>query len=154
MPYIWNPGRVFRQYLKATDVVVDEVSFELGALYVALEIMSHIKMLEERAVVSEWGRQEACSTLHTLLQQLNLSDQTVEMYDRLIHWRRPRFVAEHALGPEDIAAAAGDETQGWAPSFVLSEPVPWPSRLGSFDDQPPGHQSLDEDSWPTRGEVE
>src|SRR5215831_2269063 len=76
VPYIWRPGEVWRRYLKASDVAYDEASFQLGAMYVTLEMLSHMKMLEERAVVSEWGRQGAVSTLHTLLLQLNLADET------------------------------------------------------------------------------
>lgn len=152
MPYIWRPGEVWRKYLKSADVAYDEASFQLGAMYVTLEMLSHMKMLEERAVVSEWGRQEAVSTLHTLLLQLNLADETYAMYDRLIRWRQPRFVAEHARGPEDTVVADGDETQVLVASSPDGEPVPWPSRLGSPGEWPAGHQSPDDETWPTRGE--
>jgi len=150
MPYIWRPGDVFRRYLKAIEMDYDEKSFQLGAMYVTLEIMSQIKLMEERYVVSEYGRNEAISALHTLLHQLHLADDTYELYDRLIRWRQPRFVAEHAREPEDTVAAADDETRAWAPSFPGEEPVPWPSRLGSSDASPQAHQSPEPSEWPTR----
>jgi len=100
VPYIWRPGDVFRRYLKAADAEYDEASFELGAMYFALEVISHIKLMEERAVVSEYGRNEAIAALHTLLQQIHIADEAYAWYDKLIRWRQPTFVASTLSGPK------------------------------------------------------
>jgi hypothetical protein len=151
VPYILKPGDVFRRYLAAVEVEYDETSFQLGAMYVALEILSHIKLMEEQYIVSEYGRNEAIASLHTLLQSLGLSDETYELYARLIRWRQLKFIDDREPSqPRTADAEQPDEPRGPRSASAPAFPDGWPSRLGTPDPWPVARRDLDGDSWPTR----
>lgn len=132
--FMANPSSVLWEYLeRSVRAPVDERDmFMYGQLALALEIVSLIKNLESYPVVTELGRQEAISALHTLLVEKGLADQAYEVYDVLCEWRRPKF---------DRIPVVPDERVPRGIAVVV----------GPYDGRPPGPQILGVLSFQTEG---
>lgn len=152
MPWILRPSRVFHKYLRTIFEDVDQKSYELGGLAIGLEIVGQIKFLEELAVVSDVGRSEAVSALHTLLTDLGMADEAYAMYDRLSRWRQLRFEPEPVTiadaEPSDDPPRRG-RTVG--SSSAPDAPVGWPFRGDRPHSSPEVRRDPETGAWPSRG---
>src|SRR5882672_8326782 len=109
--FMERPAKVLYDYVTSGNVTTSEFWYQIGALGMALEIITRIKLLEDLPVTTEVGRQEAITCLQTMLTELGISDIAYEWYDILAEWRRPKFLParasafdaqlEHAL-PSDV----------------------------------------------------
>lgn len=122
--YMADATNVLKQHLERLSVRLDSRSFELGQLAMALEIVTLIRSLEALPVVSDLGRQEAITALHTLLVEQGIEDLAYEWYDFLSASRRPRFVPEHV--PRGIVGVVAPDDGGH----------PFPHPVGGFSFQP------------------
>src|SRR5262245_54266654 len=97
--YISHPSRLFRRLLRPS--VSEFEWYRYGQLSIGLEIVTQIKSLESLPVVSELGRQEAVSALTSLLMDMDLYDDSVNLYERLSETRRLSFEAVVSGEPKD-----------------------------------------------------
>lgn len=96
MSYMVNPTRVFLQFLSTTHEATtrDLTWYSFGQASMALHIITVIKTLESLPVVTEHARQETISALQTILTDLDMADESYELYERLGNWRMPTFDRE------------------------------------------------------------
>lgn len=114
MTFIARPSHVFKQYVRSTGSL-DNTSYHMGMMALALEIVTQIKVLEElKYIASDLGREEAVSALQTLLKDCGIHDAAYEMYDRLAEWRKVKFrslqlpVVQHDLLPPGTAVVVSE----------------------------------------------
>lgn len=118
--FMMEPSKVLKSYLEMGKK--DQVWFDVGVLGMALEIITRIKFLEDLPVTTEVGRQEAITVLQTLLTEMGISEIAYEWYERLVTWRRVRFLRV----PDGVFAQRLEHAY---PSDVPGGPV----RLGQPD---------------------
>lgn len=103
MSFIKNPSDVFWQAVRAS--ITDRGDYGLGRLSMALEVVTLIRSLEALPVVTDLGRSEAISALHTMLVEQQMDEMAYEWYERLAEWRKPKLRAEHGhvqQGTDDV----------------------------------------------------
>jgi hypothetical protein len=136
--YMSNPTLVLDEYLRSKGI---RKTFEYGQLAMALELVSLIKTVESIPVVTDVGRQELITALHTLLQEKGM-DQAYEIYDALCRWRRPRFMGIHVEPdervPPGIAVVVGPDDQD--PSSSRASLREATSPLDNFAASPEEHR--------------
>jgi hypothetical protein len=140
---IARPTRTFELYVRDTGARPDGLSWHFGRLSMALEIITQIKILEEVRVLSDSARAESISALHTLLTDCGLDDIGYVMYEKLLAWRKPKFVAENPelSQPTSVDAGASDWPQLPHQTSDLA------SFRAALEESPPHGDTTD--AWPS-----
>ena len=145
---IARPTETFKDYVRATGEL-DSVSWELGRMSMALEVITQIQILQDIAVMDDGPRAQAVTALTTLLQDCGIEEPAFKMYERLGQWRLKRFVAEPEPSPPAIAVVDGQLSMDLSSSLVSHE-LP-PGGRGRLRALPTEHRGRDE--APTDGPV-
>lgn len=98
-------------------------SFEEGRQAMALEVETLVRLLE--GVVGNsllsLEKEEICSVLRTFLREQGLEDWVGENYDRLLEYRRTKFVAVSGDDASTASEPAGEPSQ---PRYSPGSPAP------------------------------
>lgn len=157
MTFIARPSHVFKQYVRSTGRL-DNTSYHMGMMALALEIITQIKVLEEmRYIASDLGREEAVSALQTLLKDCGIHDVAYEMYDRLAEWRKPKFsplrphdeLSHVPLGISSFASESLEASRSGEPSSDDASPPEDLSRDSKPPASPPARRDPGETLLPT-----
>jgi hypothetical protein len=151
---IKHPSQVLLQYLANSYPVEKPDQYRVGFLAMALEIITHMRLLEILPVVDGQARQEALTAFQTLLHDTGIEADAEDWYERLITWRRPSFLREPSLGQLETSDAVH-----YAGSPLSRPPAVASSRLASLvgevaqsdtlPEEQPERQSLDEETHDT-----
>lgn len=156
MAFIAHPTDTLKEYVRADGSRVDDFSWHLGRMSMALEILTQIYVLEEfRPISTDIGRNEAISALWTLLIDCGLDQPAQEMYELLGRWRQLRFVSEQHAHEHEANAASdawpADEPRGLdpEPSSGVASPRELTARTDRPRALPSGRRGPDEDASST-----
>lgn len=105
--FMAEPAKVLHGYVTSGGMTLSEFGYQIGALSVALEIITRIKLLESLPITTEVGRQEAITVLQTMLTELGISDLAYEWYEKLSEWRKPKFIPQGQFERLEDALARG-----------------------------------------------
>ena len=136
---IARPTEVFKEYVRSTGRV-DEISWELGRMSMALEMVTQMMILQDLNVASDVGRAEAVTALSTLLQDCGMEEVAFQMYRKLGRWRTTRFVAVPEPSQPTIAVSDGQLSMDLSSS--AASPAPSTSRRGKPRALPSERRSL------------
>jgi len=128
--YMKDPSHVFRGFIGFDHRGHDfHRGYEAGLMGMALELITVAKTVEALPAEDPAVREEIVSTIYTLLNGMDLTEQAVLWYDRVAEWRRPKFVPdepvpshEHGADAEQLSLLPSPPASS-APASRLGSPV-------------------------------
>lgn len=109
--YIADPSDVFKKFLEY-DLRGHEWQggYQAGVMAMALELITVAKTIEALPSENPAIPEEIISTIYTLLNGMDLTEQASVWYERVADWRRPKFVGDEPAASLVGIADAGQLT--------------------------------------------
>jgi hypothetical protein len=140
--YMKDPSDVFKKFLEY-DLRSHEWQggYQAGVMAMALELITVAKTIEALPSENPAIPEEIISTIYTLLNGMDLTEQASVWYDRVADWRRPKFVGDEPslVGIADVGQLSLPLDPEHASSRV--SPLGAAARLGTLHAVPDYGQS-------------
>ncbi len=143
--YMADPSNVFKSFLEYNHRSQQwRAGYQAGVMAMALELITVAKTIEALPSPDPVVPEEIISTIYTLLNGMDLTEQATLWYERVSDWRRPKFVGEHAVAPSGVALV-GQLSLLPDPESSSSgvSPLGAAARLGTLHAPPHSDQSRD-----------
>jgi len=103
--FMKDPSQVFRAFIGFDHRGHDfHRGYEAGIMGMALELITVAKTVEALPTEDPATREEVVSTIYTLLNGMELTEQATLWYERVAEWRKPKFEREPSHGDTSDAA--------------------------------------------------
>jgi hypothetical protein len=138
-----DPSDVFKKFLDYDLRGHDwQGGYQAGVMAMALELITVAKTIEALPADDPGIPEEIISTIYTLLNGMDLTEQATLWYERVSDWRRPKFVGDE---PSPVGIADAEQLSLLPDRESVSSPV---SPLGAAARLRKPHATLGSDQSP------